>query len=290
MFAIVTDSTSSTPTDVLEGQGVQVVPLTISFGSDNYVEGIDLAPKQFYDKMAAGLRRGDELPKTSCPDPSAFERAFARALERGADGVLCITLSSGLSGTNAFANVAAENTDGHVEVVDSKAVAMEETYLIEQAIRMRDAGATLAQTAAHLREMADNTITFFALDTMENLIKGGRVGKAAGIAAGALKLKALLCVEKTDGVASGVGKARGSKGAMKKLVELTQDFVAQHGECEVRVIHADAADRVVELEDALEAAGIACNREKSGWIGAVIGTHAGLAAVAAVCCPRKYLA
>lgn len=166
---------------------------------------------------------------------------------------------------------------------------MEETYLIEQAIRMRDAGATLAQTAAHLREMADNTITFFALDTMENLIKGGRVGKAAGIAAGALKLKALLCVEKTDGVASAVGKARGSKGALRKLVELTQGFVAQHGECEVRVIHADAAGRVVELEDALEAAGIACNREKSGWIGAVIGTHAGLAAVAAVCCPRKYL-
>lgn len=68
-----------------------------------------------------------------------------------------------------------------------------------------------------------------------------------------------------------------------------QDFIAQHGECEVRVIHADAADRVVELEDALEAAGIACNREKSGWIGAVIGTHAGPAAVAAVCCPKKYL-
>lgn len=260
MFAIVTDSTSSTPTDVLEGQGVQVVPLTISFGSESYVEGVDLSPKQFYEKMGAELRNGGDLPKTSCPDPSAFERSFARALEAGADGVLCITLSSGLSGTNAFANVAAANTDGRVEVIDSKAVAMEESYLIEQAIRMRDAGATLEQTTAHLREMADNTITLFALDTMENLIKGGRVGKA-----------------------------RGSKGAQRKLVELTREFIAQHGACEVRVIHADAAERVAELEDALEAAGIVCNREKSGWIGAVIGTHAGLAAVAAVCCPNKYL-
>lgn len=289
MFAIVVDSTSSIPARELERQGVGIVPLTIVFGSDVYREDFDMSVEDFYKRMAAELAAGRGLPKTSCPDAMSFGRAFANALDDGADGVLCITLSAGLSGTNDFANVAASQVDGPVEVIDSKGVAMETSFLIEEAIRLRDSGATLEDAAAHLRKMADETRTVFVLDTMENLIKGGRVGKATGLAASALKLKPLLTIEKEQGLVEAAGKARGSKAAIKKAVGLAQKYQEEHGPCEFRLQQADAPERLKELEAAMQDAGLEVNAGSTGWIGAVIGTYTGLNAVAIVGCPKALL-
>lgn len=289
MFAIVTDSTSSTPAAELEVQGVTVVPLTIVFGSDVYREDLDMSVEQFYDRMRSELDAGHGLPKTSCPDASAFERAFADALDDGAEGVLCITISAGLSGTNDFANIAANQLEGNIEVIDSKGVAMETTYLLEKAIRMRDEGVPLSEAAEHMRKMAEATRTVFVLDTMENLIKGGRVGKATGLAASALKLKPLLTIEKTQGLVDAVGKARGSKGAIKKAVELAQRYLQVHEPSEFRIEQGAAPERMEELEEAMAVAGLEVNTEASGWISAVVGTYSGLNSVAIVGCPKQLL-
>ena len=138
LFAIVLDSTSATPTPRLKEQGVSVVPLTVRFGEEEYIDGETMLPEEFFRRMAEYLPQG--LPKTSCPAPGKFEQAF-RAAAEGCEGVICITLSSGVSDTHHSACMAADicAQDGiKVEVIDSLAVQEGNSLMCEKAIRMRD--------------------------------------------------------------------------------------------------------------------------------------------------------
>ena len=292
MFAIVMDSTSSISVAELNKMGIDVVSLTVNFGEESFVDGVDMTPEQFYVKMAEYMPQG--LPKTACPAPGAFEKAYRDAAAAAEiEGVLVMTISAGLSECYSAAHVAAEAVaaDGiRVEVIDSLSTSQMLAVMANKAVQMRDAGATLDEAVAHLQRMVQESRTFFALDGMENLVKGGRVGRAVGLAASALHIKPILEIEKADGKVGTAGKARGVKGLLKDTAALVveADEGIEGGSCTF-FSHANAVDRVAEIADAIEAAGIECDRAKVGWIGSVIGTHSGEGGVGVSVVPKALL-
>lgn len=207
---IITDSASDMIEESIEN--FEFIPLTVTFGEEEYRDGINLSHKEFYEKLV----ESDELPHTSQATPFVFEEAYKRAVEHG-DEVVIITISAKLSGTWQSAMVAADAFEGKVFVVDSENVTVGEHALVDYAIRLRAQNKGAAEIAVEL-ETAKKRIRLVALlDTLEYLKKGGRISKAAAFAGGLLSLKPVVAVE--DGEVVVLGKARGSRQGNNLLSE-----------------------------------------------------------------------
>ena len=154
-----------------------VLPMTIRFGDEEYLDGVNLTHRQFYEKMI----ETQVLPTTSQPSPYAFEAAIRKVHEQG-DIALIITISSKLSGTWQSANIAAAETGGEVYIVDSLNVAVGEKAIVEYALRMKDAGTDIHTIVETLNHEKENLRVIALLDTLEYLQKGGRISKTVAIA------------------------------------------------------------------------------------------------------------
>ena len=154
-----------------------VLPMTIRFGDEEYLDGVNLTHRQFYEKMI----ETQVLPTTSQPSPYAFEAAIRKIHEQG-DIALIITISSKLSGTWQSANIAAAETGGEVYIVDSLNVAVGEKAIVEYALRMKDAGTDIHTIVETLNHEKENLRVIALLDTLEYLQKGGRISKTVAIA------------------------------------------------------------------------------------------------------------
>ena len=185
-------------------EDITVLPMTISFGSAQYYDGVDLSHQKFYEKLI----ESDELPTTSQITPYEFETAIKNVLSEET-AIIIITMSSKLSGTYQSACIAASEFDKNVYVVDSDNVTVGERALIEYAIRLKDHGMDAASIVETLNSEKKNIRLVALLDTLEYLKKGGRVGKAAAFAGGILSIKPVIAIE--DGEVAFLGKARGSK-------------------------------------------------------------------------------
>ena len=205
---------SDSASDMIEEtiDNFEFIPLTVTFGEEEYQDGINLSHKEFYEKLV----ESDELPHTSQATPFVFEEAYERAVADGNE-VLVITMSAKLSGTWQSALTAADSFEGKVFVVDSENVTVGEHALVDYAIRLRAEGKSAAEIAAEL-ETAKKRIRLVALlDTLEYLKKGGRISKAAAFAGGLLSIKPVVAVEGGEVVV--LGKARGSKQGNNLLCE-----------------------------------------------------------------------
>ena len=189
---------------------VRIVPLTVHFGEEEYIDGVTLTARDFYEKLVAS----DVLPTTSQATPFAFGEVFEELVNAGED-VVCITCSSGLSGTFQSASIAADEFEGKVYVVDSQNIALSSAILAEYALRLVDAGKTAREIADELNVVRDKAHLFAVVDTLEYLQKGGRVSKAVAIAGGMLAIKPIIGI--VDGKVAMVGKARGNKGANRHM-------------------------------------------------------------------------
>ena len=171
---VVTDSSSDLTTAEVAGLDVEIVPLTVRIGDDEFVDGRDLSVEEFYRRMAAS----DELPQTACPSPGAFEEAFQGAADAGADAVVCITISSDLSNTLQSAQTAAAGFGERlpVHVIDSKSVSSGLGTLVLEAGAVARTGAGPEAVVGRVEEMIARTHVFATLNTLENLKKGGRIG------------------------------------------------------------------------------------------------------------------
>ena len=273
MFAVVADSTSDTSIDKLQEMGVTVVPLDILFGEDVYVDGFELGPQEFYDKMDAIY---PELPKSACPTPGKFEEAYRAAVAAGADGIVSMHLSGGVSGTYNSAVVAAqacEDLNVPIHCIDSKATAGVLSLMIEKACAMRDAGASADECAEALENIVAESGFFVAMETVENVLKGGRLtedGADSGLA-----MKAVLTLKKEDGMVTLVAKPRGLKAQAREVVAIIKDYVAKHPGAIVRFSQANSIDRIDKVKEALDAEGISYSTEQPGWICGLIGVYVG---------------
>lgn len=262
---VVTDSACDLPDDLIERDGIEVVPLTIRFGKEELVDRKELSTDEFWRRLADS----DVLPETSAPSAGAFEAAFRGLMADGATGIVCINLSSKLSATMQSAQVAAQavQADCPVVVVDSLMVSMGLGSLCLTAARRAADGDSLESIVANVTDRRNRSKLYGALDTLEFLKKGGRVGNARALLGSMLAIKPVL--EVRDGEVEEAGKVRTRSKALRLLV----DRVKQGPFENLAVLHGNAPD-LDELLDLLEP--LAPQDEiVVGQIGPVIGTHAG---------------
>ena len=217
-FRIITDSASDMPQETAAKMGVTVMPIHTRFGEQEYLDGVTLKPREFFEKLV----ETDEIPRTSQITPFEFEEEFDKWISAG-ESVLCITMSAGVSGTYHSACAAAEDFGDKVIVIDSRQFCISLYVLVEYACRLRDAGKTLQETAAAVEEAKKRVHVISVFATLEYLKLGGRISAAAAMAGNILSIKPVITIRK--GVVEVIGKARGSKKANNMLVE----FIEQMG-------------------------------------------------------------
>ena len=262
---VVTDSACDLPDDLIERNGIGVVPLTIRFGNEELIDRKELSTDEFWRRLADS----DVLPETSAPSAGAFEGAFRRMVEDGATGIICINLSSKLSATMQSAQVAAQalQADCPVVVIDSLMVSMGLGSLCLTAAQRAADGDSLDSIVANVTDRRNRSKLYGALDTLEFLKKGGRVGNARALLGTMLAIKPVL--EVRDGVVEEAGKVRTRSKALRLLVDRVKEGPFEN----LSVLHGNAPD-VDELLDLLEPLA-ARDQIVVGQIGPVIGTHAG---------------
>jgi len=263
---VVTDSSSDLETAEIDGLDVEIVPLSIRFGSEEFTDREDLSVEDFYAKMAAS----DVLPQTACPSPGSFERAFRRAGDAGAAAVVCLCISGALSTTVQSATTAATAREGTppIHVVDSASVSSGLGTMVLEAAEMARGGGAIDGVLSRIQELIGRTHVFATLNTLENLKKGGRIGGAKAMVGSILSIKPLIDV--TGGSVREAGKAR----TRKRALQLLYDKMIDAGSIErVAVMHSGAPD----LDEFLDLIAPRFPREtlRVGRMGAVIGTHGG---------------
>lgn len=263
---VITDSACDLPPALAEQKDIDIVPLTIRFGDEELVDRRDLTPKEFWARCATS----PVLPETAAPSPGAFEEAYRRAASLGATGVVCVSLSSGLSATFQSAVLAADSVKDVIEVrvVDSRSLTMGEGMMAVAAADAAAAGGDIDAVVAAVEDMIPRQRTYAALDTLENLKKGGRIGAAQAMVGSMLSIKPII--EVTKGMVESESKQRTRSKSLRYLV----DKVKEHPNIEyLAVMHGDAPD-IDEFVDMLTAV-VDTSKMIVGDIGAVIGTHGG---------------
>jgi DegV family protein with EDD domain len=262
---VVTDSACDLPDDLIERHAIEVVPLTIRFGNEELIDRKELSTDEFWRRLADS----DVLPETSAPSAGAFEGAFRRLIEDGATGIICVNLSSKLSATMQSAQVAAQavQADCPVVVIDSLMVSMGLGSLCLTAAQRAADGDSLDSIVANVTDRRNRSKLYGALDTLEFLKKGGRVGNARALLGTMLAIKPVL--EVRDGVVEEAGKVRTRSKALRLLVERVKEGPFEN----LAVLHGNAPD-LDELLHLLEPLADR-NQIVVGQIGPVIGTHAG---------------
>ncbi len=207
---IIIDSTTDLPAGIQDK--VSIVPLTIRFGQEEFIDGVTITSQKFYEMLV----ESDDLPTTSQPTPFAFSEAFREAVADGSQ-VVAITVSEKLSGTYQSASIAAADFPGQVYVVDSRTVAIGAGILTQYALTLAEQGAQASAIAEALTQIRDKVQLIAMLDTLEYLKKGGRISAAVAFAGGVLNIKPVICIK--NGEIKMLGKARGSKQGNNLLVQ-----------------------------------------------------------------------
>lgn len=269
---IIVDSTSDLLPSIKEQ--VHVVPLTVNFGEEEYVDGVTIDHKAFYEKLI----ETDVHPSTSQASPAAFGIEFEKAREAGESAVV-ITLTSKLSGTYQSATIAAEEYD-NVYIVDSGTVAIGGGILVEYALKLLDEGLEAKEIAEKLEEAKSNIIIVALVDTLEYLKKGGRISKAVAFAGGVLNIKPVLSVE--GGEIKMLGKARGSKMGNNLLAEEIEKAGGVDFSMPLLLGYTGLSDAMLlkYIKDSKHIWEGNVDEVRYTSIGSVIGTHAGPGAVA----------
>lgn len=272
--AVVTDSTASLPAGLIEASGIVVVPLDVVVDGVPHREGLDITTAQ----IVAALRAGATV-RTAHPGPEAFARAYARVAARGATEIVSVHLSGDLSGTVTSAQIAAQSAAVPVHVVDSRTVGMALGFAALRAARSGSTDGAAAARAAE--ERAGRTTVRFAVDTLEFLRAGGRLGPLAATLGTVLGLRPVLSVR--EGRLDVLEKVRTSARARDRVIELAVADAARRGRVEMAVHHlGDAASAERVAERLRTACGARLGAVHVAEISAVVGAHAGPGLLAVV--------
>ncbi|TWG00089.1 DegV family protein [Kitasatospora viridis] len=276
-LALVTDSTAYLPQEVVDRHRISVVPLSVVVGDEVLTEGVEIAPKD----VAEALRAKQRLT-TSRPNPETFAAAYKAAAAAGATGVVSVHISGELSGTGEAARLAAAEAPLPVRVVDSRLVGMALGYTVLAAAEARDAGLDLDEVAAAAERRAAGIRSFFYVDTLEHLRRGGRIGTARALLGSALAVKPLLHLD--GGRIEPLEKVRTASRAIARLEEIAVEEAGTRA-VDVTVHHLAAADRAEPLAERLRERVPGLRELYVGEVGAVIGAHVGPGLLAVVVAP-----
>lgn len=268
---IVTDSTVDVSKDVLQQHNIEVIPLSITIDGKSYEDTVDITPEEFLVKMEAS----EELPKTSQPAIGKFVEMYERLGREGYE-VISIHLTSGMSGTYNTAQTAASMVDTKVTVIDSQYISKGLSFQVLEAAKMAQAGASADEIVKKVNSIKENTTLFVVVDKLDNLVKGGRMGKGVAFLGSLLNIKPIASL--VDGVYNPVAKAR-SKGQIVKI--LTKHILEDTQGKKIKgvgITHADAIPLAESLKEAI--------KEATGFENTtievttpIVSTHTGVGAI-----------
>ena len=269
MIRIITDSAADFSVSELRAHNLTAVPIQIAFGDDTYEDGVTLTSDIFWNRIIAG-----ENPKTSQPTPDAFLNVFEEAKAAG-DSVVCILLSSGLSGTVQSAHLAKSMAEyDEIYIVDSKLAATAQKMLALRACQLRDEGKlSAAEIASELECFAPRIRLYASLDTLDYLARGGRIPQAAATLGSLVQLKVLITITE-EGKVGMAGKGMGLHRATASLLKLIQQHKIDE-RFPVMPLYTHSADNCLNLIKKLTLAGISASEESLHTVGATIATHTG---------------
>ncbi len=263
---IVTDSTCDLPPALVAEHGILVVPLTVIFGDEALEDGAAITPPDFYRR----LRSSSVLPRTSQPSVERFQQAYRTAAEGGAE-IVSIHISSKLSGTLNSASVARETLkhDLHIDLIDSYNVSVGLGLIVLEAARAAAAGASLSDVVAVARRAMDRITVYVAVDTLEYLQRGGRIGRARSLIGSILSIKPILTVD--QGEVAPFERVRTRARAHERILELAAGMPRAK---EMFIAHSDLP---AEAEAAVERLRpqLPHTALHASWLGPVVGTYTG---------------
>lgn len=270
--AIVTDSSPYIPDDIIKENNIHVVPLTVIWGEENFYDGVDITPVEFYKR----LETAKVMPSTSQPSVADFEVKF-RSLHNEGYEILAVLISEDLSGTISSATQAKKLLpEAKIEIVNSKTLAMALGFVVLAAARAAKQGASLAECKKIAEDARSKCGVVFVLDTLEFLHRGGRIGAAKRFMGSLLNVKPVLAIE--EGLIVPLDSVRTQKKALERIIELIEERTAGHKTIRLATLHAnnhstaeailkEASQRIKPVEEVL------------AEVSPVIGTHAGPGAI-----------
>ena len=269
MIRIITDSTSEVSQEQAREWNIDVVPLTVLFGEEGALDGVEISNAEFYARLA----RAETLPTTAQVPPETFIELFQRYVDAG-DEVVGLFISSEMSGTCQSALIARDVVGPeHVFVLDSRTVTFGLGLMVREALAMRDRGLSAAEMAAQLEELTHRVYLLAAVDTLKYLKMGGRISAASAAVGGMLGISPVISV--WNGIVNSVGKTRGRKKAFQWIADRIRNEEPIDTDHMVLFGHSNAPDALAECRAAF--AGLAPGVESApdSPIGAVVGTHVG---------------
>jgi DegV family protein with EDD domain len=266
--ALVTDSTACIPEDLMQKYQISVAPQILVWGEETFLDGVDIQPDQYYIR----LQNAKIMPTTSQASPKSFNEIFSHLLDQGLE-VLTILLSAQLSGTLISAQQALENFPGApIEIMDSYTTAMAMGFQVLAAARAAEQGGSLIECKAIAEEARQKTGVIFAVDTLEFLHRGGRIGGGARLLGTALNLKPIF--EISGGQVEPVEKVRTRKKSISRLLELVEERIAGKQPVHLATLHANAPQEACQIMEMVNAR-FKADENLFTVVSPVVGTHAG---------------
>lgn len=275
---IVTDSTADIPLALRQELNIEMVPLKIHFGDEQFLDAVTLRSEEFYPKLTSS----PHFPRTSQPSPAEFLGLYQSLLEEPNTEIISIHLSSALSGTYQSALLAStmlEESTGKVHVVDSRSASYGIGSLVVAAARAAQAGQSAAEIIELVQTIRENFYIYFLVDTLEFLQKGGRIGKASALFGSLLNIKPILSID-GEGEVAAIDKVRGQKKAIARILELLAADVPNRRIPSIHIAHANNLEGAQLLREVITQQ-FEVQHVDYITLGPVIGAHAGPGTIAA---------
>ncbi|KNH15753.1 MAG: DegV family protein [Priestia megaterium] len=241
---VVTDSTIDLTLEEAEKYGIEMIPLCINIDNETYLDRVELTPTDFIEKM----KNSKKLPKSSQPAIGSFVEVYERLVSEGYD-VISIHMTGGMSGTVRAAESAAQMVEGNITVVDSMYITKALSFQVFEAVKMIEDGHTVEEIITRLEEVRQNTNLFVVVDTLENLVKGGRIGRGKGLIGSLLNIKPIASL--ADGVYTPVAKVRSHSQVVKFLTKQFEEHTEGKSIKGVGLVHADGFGLASKLKESI---------------------------------------
>lgn len=272
---IISDSGCDIVPELAQKWNVEILPIKAMFGDEEFLDGVTMSHEQFFEKLI----ESEKMPTTSQIPPFEYEAKYKEIKEAG-DTAVCITLSSKLSGCYQSANIALEDYEDCITVVDSNNVCIGQRILVEMAVRLRDEDKSASEIAEILNQEKNNIKLIALLDTLEYLKKGGRISATVAMAGSLLSIKPVIAIEGGEVVV--LGKARGSKNGNNMLKEMVKNTGGIRFNDPICLAYSGLSDALLQkyIEDSRELYDMPKEELPISSIGCAIGTHVGPGAIA----------
>jgi len=249
VIGIITDSTCDIPEELIEQYGIVVVPALVIWGEEEYRDRVEIKPQEFYRRLAAGTG----LPHSAMPRVPDFQAAYQSLIQRGAEAILVLTVSSAMSGTYQLARNVAKEFPIAIEVIDSKGPTMSLGWQVLAAARAREAGADLKRIIEYVTSVRERLVQIVGMQTLKYLQAGGRIGNAARWAGTLLQVKPVISINHHTGLVEPAGIARTRQAMINMMYKKFFHQIGSHKNLRIAVLHGNTLEAAQSLADRIKA-------------------------------------